>query len=209
MSKEILNTYFEGLTDEQLNLFNEFQSVFLEENNKVNLISRKDTENLFVHHILHSLAITAFVEFAPQTKIADIGTGGGFPGIPLAIFFPDANFTLIDSKKKKIEAVKRIIEKLGLKNVKAKRVRTTEHAEKFDFLTGRAVADYGKFYDEVNHLLRPGIKSSVPNGILYLKGGNFEDELRNIPQTTEVFDLAEVFEDEFFITKKMIYTLFE
>ena len=209
MNKESLNKYFEGLTDMQLNQFSELEKVFLAENRKVNLISRKDTEQLFTHHILHSLAITAFVEFASDTKIADIGTGGGFPGLPLAIFFPEAKFTLIDSKKKKMDAVNRIVKALGLNNVRTLTVRTPEHTEKFDFVTGRAVCAYDKFFSEVKHLLKPGIKSSVPNGILYLKGGDFESELEEISRPTNVFDLSDVFEDEFFETKKLIYTLFE
>ena len=209
MNKEILNKYFEGLTQEQLHLFNELEKVFLEENQKINLISRKDTEHIFTHHILHSLAITAFVDFVAHTKIADIGTGGGFPGLPLAIFFPEAKFTLIDSKKKKTDAVNRMIQSLGLKNVRTLTIRTPEHKEKFDFVTGRAVSSYDKFFSDVIHLLRPGIKSSVPNGILYLKGGDFEAELEGIPRPTNVFELSDVFEDDFFETKKLIYTLFE
>ncbi len=209
MSKPIellLKKYFEDLSELQISQFEKLYNSVLEENAKVNLISRKDMEHLYVRHILHSLSLTAFVEFGANTKIADVGTGGGFPGLPLAIFFPEAKFTLIDSKKKKIDAVNRIVKAVGVKNVRSIAVRTPELKEKFDFVIGRAVTAYNNFYTDTAHLLRKGIKSSLPNGILYLKGGDFKEEIQKVPKKSDVFELCDVFDEDFFETKKLIYT---
>ncbi len=204
--RAFLNKYFDDLSELQIMQFQKLHDNFLEENSKINLVSRKDINHLFVRHILHSLAFTAFVEFAPATKVADVGTGGGFPGLPLAIFFPEVKFTLIDSKKKKIDAVQRLVKAIELNNVRTLSIRTPELKEKFDFVIGRAVTAYNKFYSETIHILRRGLKSSLPNGILYLKGGDFKEELQKVPRQSDVFDLRDVFEEDFFETKKIIYT---
>lgn len=203
--REKLKHYFPELNETQLDLYERFQEEFLQWNDKINLISRKDTENLFVHHILHSLAIAKVCKFKPQCNILDIGTGGGFPGLPLAIMFPETKFFLVDSIGKKIKVVQAITEALELKNVKSMQTRAEKVREKFDFIISRAVTTFedfipwtvGKFSNIRYH--------NLPNGILYLKGGDLTEELSKVKKPYKVFNISDYFEDEFFETKKVVY----
>lgn len=203
--REKLKHYFPELNEIQLDLYERFQEEFLQWNDKINLISRKDTENLFVHHILHSLAIAKVCKFKPECNILDIGTGGGFPGLPLAIMFPETKFFLVDSIGKKIKVVQAITEALELKNVKSMQTRAEKVREKFDFIISRAVTTFedfipwtvGKFSNIRYH--------NLPNGILYLKGGDLTEELSKVKKPYKVFNISDYFEDEFFETKKVVY----
>lgn len=203
--REKLKHYFPELNETQLDLYERFQEEFLQWNDKINLISRKDTENLFIHHILHSLAIAKVCKFKPQCNILDIGTGGGFPGLPLAIMFPETKFFLVDSIGKKIKVVQAITEALELKNVKSMQTRAEKVREKFDFIISRAVTTFedfipwtvGKFSNIRYH--------NLPNGILYLKGGDLTEELSKVKKPYKVFNISDYFEDEFFETKKVVY----
>lgn len=177
-------------------------------NSKINLISRKDIGKLYLHHVIHSLAIAKVIRFKPQTSILDVGTGGGFPGIPLAIMFPDSNFKLVDSTGKKIMVVKSVVESLGLINVQAEQKRAEELKEKFDFVVSRAVTDLPTFVGWVWGKIIPNGVNSLPNGIFYLKGGNLVDEIlaTKIPlKQIEVYDLQDMFTEDFFETKKLVY----
>ncbi|PID87822.1 MAG: 16S rRNA (guanine(527)-N(7))-methyltransferase RsmG [Bacteroidia bacterium] len=198
-NEEILSLpkYFKELSDRQLQDFDKAMEVYKTINRQINLISPKDIDNLFERHILHSLSIARYHRFAPGETIADVGSGGGFPGIPLAIFFPETNFTLIDSIGKKIKAVQQIIEDLKLTNVQAIQVRSPEHRHMYDHITGRAVAAFPKFYQEVKHMLCKGGK------IFYLKGGDFKEEMKNI-KSFKINHLEDFFEGDFFRTKKII-----
>lgn len=180
-------------------------SLYREWNEKINLISRKDIDGLYERHILHSLSIAKVIQFVPGTRILDVGTGGGFPGIPLAILFPDAHFTLNDSIAKKIKVVKEISASLGLQNVDTLNSRAEEGKEKYDFIVSRAVTTFPQFYLWVKGKIFQQNKNYIPNGILYLKGGELEEELMNFKNRVKVFELKEFFREEFFETKKIIY----
>lgn len=203
--REKLKHYFPELNETQLDLYERFEKEFLQWNDKINLISRKDTENLFVHHILHSLAIAKVCKFKPECNILDIGTGGGFPGLPLAIMFPKTKFFLVDSIGKKIKVVQAITEALNLQNVRSMQTRAEKVQEKFDFIISRAVTTFedfipwtvGKFSNIRYH--------DLPNGILYLKGGDLTEELSKVKKPYKVFNISDYFEDEFFETKKVVY----
>ena len=200
---EKLIQYFPLISKIQLNKFYELFSLYQYWNKKINLISQKDIGNLFTRHILHSLAIAKVIKFLPGSKITDVGSGGGFPGIPLSILFPDSQFTLIDSIGKKVKVIEEISQSVKLKNVNAIQKRSDEFKETFDFVTGRAVTAFPKFYNSVKHLINK--KSKVKNrGILYLKGGNFEDEINQF-KNIKIFKIHDFFEDKFFETKKVIY----
>lgn len=173
-------------------------------NSKVNLVSRKDIENLAERHILHSLAVAKIISFKNGTKIMDAGTGGGFPGIPLAIYFPDCSFTLVDSIGKKIKAASDIAEKLELKNVTCICKRIEDINEKFYFIIARAVAPLEKFYPLVKNKILPDSKNSLPNGILYLKGNDSNDKIKGADKI-QVFPISNFFEEEFFREKVIIH----
>ncbi len=195
------------LNDKQKSDLEKFKTLFLEWNSKINLISRKDTEEFCVKHVLHSLAIAKYVDL-DDTKVLDVGTGGGFPGIPLSIMFPEAEFLLIDSIGKKINVVNDIIEKLELPNIKAKAVRSNELKRKFDFVVARAVTNFPKFFNDVRHLIKGGFISNVTNGIIYLKGGDFKDEIKKYKHKIITENLSDYFSEEFFETKKIIHYKF-
>lgn len=199
-----LEKYFPNLSQEQIERFNKLIPLYNYWNSKVNLISRKDVDNLFTNHILHSLSIANIIRFKSSTRILDVGTGGGFPGIPLAIFFSDSNFTLIDSIGKKINVVKSICDELSLSNVNAINDRVENHNDKYDFILSRAVARMDKFYQLVKKNISSTSSNEKLNGIISLKGGDLDDELKNFKEN-KIFNISESLPHEFFQTKKIVY----
>lgn len=205
MSLEIIFHYFSGLSGEQRRQFGQLYPLYKGWNEKINVISRKDIDNLYVHHVLHSLGIAKVISFTEGTEVLDVGTGGGFPGIPLAILFPNVNFHLVDSIGKKIKVVNAVSKELGLTNVSAHQVRAEEIKSTYDFVVSRAVTNLGEFYSWTNRKIKRQSINAMPNGILYLKGGELEDELAGIVQPAQVFHLSDYFIEEFFLTKKVVY----
>ncbi|MDR0296258.1 MAG: 16S rRNA (guanine(527)-N(7))-methyltransferase RsmG [Prevotellaceae bacterium] len=212
MVLKFINRYFPELSTVQQHQFEQLEPLFKEWNERINIISRKDIDALAEHHILHSLAIAKFCSFTSGTEILDVGTGGGFPGIPLAIFFPECRFTLVDAIGKKIKVVQTVADTIGLKNVTALHARCETLRQQFDFVMSRAVTDLPTFTGWVWPLIRIGAKQAVPNGIIYLKGGDLQGELvktfKKLPKNAlppEEFMISKWFDNEFFITKKIIY----
>ncbi|MEE1118667.1 MAG: 16S rRNA (guanine(527)-N(7))-methyltransferase RsmG [Bacteroidales bacterium] len=203
--KEKLLKYFPDLSQQQLDQYELLAKEFLSWNEKINLISRKDTENLFEHHILHSLAIAKVCKFKPQCEIMDIGTGGGFPGIPLAIMFPETKFYLVDSIGKKIKVVQALVEALGLKNVEAEQIRAENVNRQFDFIVSRAVTYLPDFMQWTKGKISKIQYHDLANGVLYLKGGDLTEELSTIKNKYKIYDIDQYFEEEFFETKKVIH----
>ncbi|RNI31461.1 16S rRNA (guanine(527)-N(7))-methyltransferase RsmG [Rufibacter latericius] len=202
-STDILLHYFPGLTQEQQQQFARLAELYVEWNSKINVISRKDMDNLMVNHLLHSLGIAKVVQFPAGTSVMDVGTGGGLPGLPLAILFPEVKFHLVDSIGKKIHVVQEIAQELRLHNVKATHTRAEQVHEKYDFIVSRAVARLATFYQWIQFSYK---KESVPNqGLYYLKGGDLTEELAESGLIHEVFDLSSYFQEEFFETKKVVY----
>ena len=202
-----LNKYFSKLSKDQLKNFNSLIELYRAWNSKVNVISRKDIDNLYVNHILHSLSIAKIHEFIDGTNILDVGTGGGLPGIPLAILFPKVNFTLLDSISKKIKVVEDIRKNLNLSNVITVNDRVENHDLKYDFVISRAVSKMDKFYSMVKNNIKSKSINSLPNGIISLKGGDLESELKQF-NNFKVFDISKFFSDDFFQTKKIVYIPF-
>lgn len=200
----LIEKYFE-LNENQKQQFALLGELYPEWNSKINVISRKDIEHLYTNHILHSLAIAVVADFVDNTDIIDIGTGGGFPGIPLAILFPKVNFYLVDSIGKKITVVKEIASALNLKNVKAEQIRAENTDKKFDFVVSRAVTAFPKFVGFTKKMFKKENKNELANGILYLKGGDFYGEIAQYKQKVMVKDISDMFEEEFYLTKKIIY----
>ena len=200
---EILK-YFPDLTDIQKEQFTKLDFLYHDWNEKINVISRKDIDALYTKHILHSLGIAKIINFEPGTYILDVGTGGGFPGIPLAILFPETRFYLIDIIAKKIKVVQAVAEGLDLKNVKAEQLRAENVKGDFDFIVSRAVTNMPDFVSWVKTKIKKNNKHELKNGILYLKGGDLTEELKDFPKATE-YNLADFFEDEFFETKKVVH----
>lgn len=199
-----LKKYFPNLSQDQLEKFMRLVPIYKDWNSKVNLISRRDIENLFTNHILHSLSIVNIIEFESSTSVLDVGTGGGFPGIPLAIFFPNVKFTLLDSIGKKIKVVESVSKDLSLSNVTAINDRVENHFDKYDFILSRAVAKMDKFYSLVNKNFNSKSINEIPNGIISLKGGDLKDELKDFKEK-KIFDISEFFTDDFFKTKRVVY----
>ena len=203
----IVETYFRDLTEKQKEQYDMLQPLYDDWNSKINVISRKDIGQLMTHHVLHALAIAKYTRFTPGTRIADIGTGGGFPGIPLAIMFPDCEFTLVDSIGKKIKVVEEVAKSLGLTNVTAIKSRSEELKGEFDFVTGRGVTKLPEFVQQTRHLISRKQRNAVMNGILYLKGGDISTELQPFRKTGAWCDIAtyfpgiEYFEED----KKVVY----
>ncbi len=203
MSVSLILKYFPEITDEQKQQFEKLEQLYTEWNEKINVISRKDMDGLYEKHILHSLGIAKVMPFADGTKVLDIGTGGGFPGIPLAILFPEVSFTLIDSIGKKIKVVEAVSEGLGLKNVTAVHGRAEKLKEKFHFVVSRAVTQMPEFLRWLKGKFEKEQFNEKHNGVLYLKGGDLAEELTGL--RCEIFQLKNYFEEEFFDTKKVVY----
>lgn len=201
--EEILKA-FPDLSDIQKQQFEKLEVLYLDWNAKINVISRKDIESLYIKHVLHSLAIAKIQPFSAGSYILDVGTGGGFPGIPLAILFPDSRFYLIDVILKKITVVKAVAEELGLQNVKAEQIRAENVEGDFDFIVSRAVTNMPDFVLWVKDKIKKQHKHELKNGILYLKGGDLTAELQDFPKATE-YNIADFFSDEFFETKKVVH----
>ena len=203
MSVSLILKYFPEITDEQKQQFEKLEQLYTEWNEKINVISRKDMDGLYEKHILHSLGIAKVMPFADGTKVLDVGTGGGFPGIPLAILFPEVSFTLIDSIGKKIKVVEAVSEGLGLKNVTAVHGRAEKLKEKFHFVVSRAVTQMPEFLRWLKGKFEKEQFNEKHNGVLYLKGGDLAKELAGL--RCEIFQLKNYFEEEFFDTKKVVY----
>jgi len=201
----IAEKYFPSLTEEQRRQLSMLPSLYTEWNEKINVISRKDIENFGINHLLHSLAIARFVSFLPGTAVIDVGTGGGLPGIPLAILFPEVRFTLIDSIAKKIKVVNGITAAIGLGNVVARAVRSENTGGAYDFIIGRAVTEVEQFVKLTRHLSSPRSFNAIKNGWIFLKGGDLEKELRPFRSSASVVPISNWFDEPFFETKKIVY----
>ena len=204
---EIIRKYFPDLTPTQWNQFAQLEALYRDWNEKINVISRKDIDNLYERHVLHALAIYKLIQFLPKAEILDIGTGGGFPGVPLAIVMPEVSFTLIDGTRKKIKVVEEVKTALQLKNVIAKQIRAEEIKHHFDFVVCRAVASLDKLCNWSFPLIKRKQKHALPNGLLTLKGGDITAEIkaRKNREYIEQYPLADFFEEAFFETKHLIY----
>jgi 16S rRNA (guanine527-N7)-methyltransferase len=201
----IITKYFPKLDETRRSLFEQLQPLYAEWNAQINVISRKDFPDFYEHHVLHSLTIAKLISFTPETKILDVGTGGGFPGIPLAIYFPQTQFHLVDSIGKKIKVVNSVIESLGLQNVTAQQIRAEELTEKYDFVISRAVTRLPEFVPWVRKNIAQKQINAMPNGIIYLKGGDLQEETKPFKKYVFVKNLSDWFEEEFFETKKVVH----
>lgn len=206
MGCEIISKYFGNLTDEQKQHFEQLEALYQDWNAKINVISRKDIDNLYEHHVLHSLAIAEYIRFTPGSKVMDLGTGGGFPGIPLAIMYPDTQFLLVDSVRKKLTVCQEVIQALGLKNVETRWCRAEEVKEKFDFVVSRAVMPLVDLIKIIRKNISPKQQNGIPNGLICLKGGELEHEVLPVKNMSEITPLTDYFEEEYFQTKKIVYT---
>jgi len=204
MDYTIVYKYFPELTDLQKQQFEKLQYLYRDWNQKINVVSRKDIDELYLRHVLHSLAIAKFHKFNAGVQVLDVGTGGGFPGIPLAILFPETHFTLVDAIGKKIKVVQEVVEGLGITNVTAIHSRVEEIDDQFDFIVSRAVAAMPTFTHWVKGKIKKKSEHELKNGILYLKGGDLEEELKDY-RTVQIYNLSGMFEEEFFETKKLVY----
>ncbi len=201
---ELISKYFPQLTQIQLEQFSKLQELYKDWNLKINVVSRKDIDELYLRHVLHSLGIAKVIEFLPDSNILDVGTGGGFPGIPLAILFPETNFYLVDSIGKKIKVVDEVVEGLQLTNVKTTNARVEEIKGNYDFIVSRAVAAMPTFVHWVKGKIAKKSNHELKNGILYLKGGDLSEELEQY-KSAVIYPLKDYFEEEFFETKKVVY----
>ena len=201
---ELIKKYFTNLSEKQLKEFSELEALYKYWNAQINVISRKDIDELYLRHVLHSLGIAKVLKFQPGSRILDIGTGGGFPGIPLAILFPKSDFLLVDSIGKKIKVVKEIADSLGLKNVQAEHKRAENVNEKFDFIVSRAVTNMNDFVKWTRGKISKKQMHPIKNGILYLKGGDLREELSNFPEAN-VYHLSDYFTEDFFETKSVVH----
>ena len=204
--KAIIVEKFPEVTPEQMDRFEKMDALYREWNAKINVVSRKDMEHLYTRHILHSLAIAKVCQFKAGAKVVDIGCGGGFPSVPLAILFPDVEFVGVDSIGKKIKVVKGVAEGAEIKNLRAVNSRAEQLGEKFDYVVSRAVTEMSKFMPWAWALLRKGEAGTLKNGILYLKGGDLAEELAATRRKWDLYDIRTMFDDEFFDTKRVVYT---
>lgn len=206
MDHTIVQKYFGSLSDLQIDQFSKLKNLYDFWNQQINVISRKDMDNFYIHHVLHSLSIAKVVEFKAFTEVMDAGTGGGFPGIPLAIMFPDTKFYLVDSIGKKIKVVKEVAQSLGLQNVVAEQLRMEQVTNTFDFIISRAVTNLPDFLRWTSYKFHNKSFNSIKNGILYIKGGDITDELNQIKRFKKrIYNISEHFSDEFFETKKVVH----
>ncbi|SHJ06042.1 16S rRNA (guanine(527)-N(7))-methyltransferase RsmG [Algibacter luteus] len=196
--------YFPNLTEDQINKFEKLESLYQDWNLKINVVSRKDIDELYIRHVLHSLGIAKVIEFKPGSKLLDVGTGGGFPGIPLAIMFPDCSFHLVDSIAKKLKVVDEVVAGLGLTNVKTTHSRVENIDGKYDFIISRAVAAMPTFVHWVKGKIAKDQKHELKNGILYLKGGDLSEELKDY-RTTTIYNLSDYYSEDFYETKKVVH----
>jgi len=205
---EIILKYFPGLTSSQIDRFSRLKDIYRTWNNSINVISRKDIDNFYVHHVLHSLAIARIIHFADGTRILDAGTGGGFPGVPLAVMFPEAEFFLLDSIQKKIKVVSSVAADLGLTNVKPLCKRIEEEKGSYEFVTSRAVTAFPEFVKLTRKNIAKENRNELRNGIIYLKGGELSEELGPFMQKTVIWNISGFFSESWFETKKIIYLPF-
>ena len=201
----LIEKYFPSLTIEQKIKFDKLYTVYDKWNNQINVISRKDMDHFYERHVLHSLSIAKIIDFKPDTTLIDIGTGGGFPGIPLAILFPQCTFTLVDSIGKKIKVVKEVCEELGINNVIALHSRAEQINEQYDFIISRAVTSMPLFLTWVKNKLKNEHKNEIENGILYLKGGDLKEEMKTVKKHVRYYKITDFFDESFFETKKIVY----
>lgn len=202
---ELINKYFPNITEEQRQRFAALDALYRDWNSKINVISRKDIDNLYEHHILHSLGIAQVIKFKPGTRVMDLGTGGGFPGIPLAIMFPDVHFHLVDSIGKKIRVCDEVRTALGLTNVTTEWTRGENLKDKYDFVVSRAVMPLTDLVKLVRKNISPKAQNAMPNGLICLKGGELANEVLPMKTHTLITSLSDYFEEEFFETKKVVY----
>ncbi|MFP4019318.1 MAG: 16S rRNA (guanine(527)-N(7))-methyltransferase RsmG [Bacteroidales bacterium] len=205
---ELIKRYFPELTDNQIEILSKLFNAYKYWNEKINVISRKDFENFYKHHVLHSMGVAKFISFSEGTSILDVGTGGGFPGIPLALLFPECEFFLIDSIKKKIKVIEAIKEEFDLKNIHTLQVRVEKYTEKHDFVVSRAVKKFPVFVNWVSNNIKDNNQNKVANGIIYLKGGNIDNEIEPFKDKIKIIPLDQYFQEEFFQTKKILYLPF-
>ena len=201
---EIIHKYFKNLSDIQIEQFSKLQDLYEDWNLKINVVSRKDIDELYLRHVLHSLGIAKVIQFKPGSKVLDVGTGGGFPGIPLAILFPETQFHLVDSIGKKIKVVNEVVAGLGLINVKTTNARVEEDKDTYDFIVSRAVAEMETFVRWTKGKIAKKQNHKLKNGILYLKGGDLTEELKLFTSAT-IYNLSDYFEEEFYETKKVVH----
>ena len=200
---DIILKYFPELSSDKIEKFKQLEGLYIYWNQRINVVSRKNINELYINHVLHSLAIAKIINFKNKTNILDVGTGGGFPGIPLAILFPDCNFTLVDSIAKKIHVVDSIVNSLKLDNISTSISRVESLNTKHDFIVSRAVTNMPKFMNLTKGRVIKGGNNSLSNGIIYLKGGNLSEELKNIKN--QMYNISDYFEEDFFETKKIVY----
>ncbi|RAV99832.1 16S rRNA (guanine(527)-N(7))-methyltransferase RsmG [Pseudochryseolinea flava] len=205
ITSQIIFDYFPDLTAKQKDQFGKLFNLYRDWNDKINVVSRKDIENLYVNHVLHSLGIAKVMSFNPGAEVLDVGTGGGFPGIPLAIMFPETKFHLVDSIGKKITVVNGVAEGVGIKNVRGEQIRAEQIKGEYDFIVSRAVTRLKEFYGWINKKVKTTSTHTLDNGILYLKGGDLDEELAEVKRIHQVFNLSDFFKEEFFETKKVVY----
>ena len=202
---ELILKYFPRLTEKQKEQFAALYDLYTDWNSKINVISRKDITNLYEHHVLHSLGIAKVMQFRPETTVMDLGTGGGFPGIPLAILFPETHFHLVDSIGKKVKVATEIANAIGLKNVTTRHCRAEEEKQLFDFVVSRAVMPLADLLKIIRKNIKKEQHNALPNGLICLKGGELEREVMPVKHQTLMYDLKDYFEEEFFETKKVVY----